>query len=84
MGLLVDDLLLLARLDQQRPLEKAPVDVGGVAGGRRAVGAAAPDRAVEVAVDGVGPGGGGRRARLHQVVANLLDNALAYSRRRRR
>ena len=42
MGLLVDDLLLLARLDQQRPLETAPVDLSGVAvaaasrgGGRR-------------------------------------------------
>ena len=27
MGLLVEDLLLLARLDQQRPLEQAPVDL---------------------------------------------------------
>ncbi|GAA3230348.1 sensor histidine kinase [Dactylosporangium siamense] len=27
MGLLVDDLLLLARMDQQRPLEKKPVDL---------------------------------------------------------
>ena len=45
MGLLVDDLLLLARLDQQRPVETAPVDVGEVA--RQAVEAAraaAPDR----------------------------------------
>ena len=29
MGVLVDDLLLLARLDQGRPLELEPVDVGG-------------------------------------------------------
>lgn len=27
MGLLVEDLLLLARLDQQRPLERRPVDL---------------------------------------------------------
>ena len=27
MGLLVDDLLLLARLDQGRPLDRAPVDL---------------------------------------------------------
>ena len=27
MGLLVEDLLLLARLDQQRPLEQQPVDL---------------------------------------------------------
>ena len=33
MGALVDDLLLLARLDQGRPLERAPVDLG--APGRR-------------------------------------------------
>ena len=31
MGLLVEDLLLLARLDQQRPLEREPVDLLGVA-----------------------------------------------------
>ena len=27
MGMLVDDLLLLARLDQERPLEQVPVDL---------------------------------------------------------
>ena len=32
MGLLVEDLLLLARLDQQRPLTFAPVDLAGIAG----------------------------------------------------
>ncbi len=32
MGLLVEDLLLLARLDQQRPLEHEPVDLLEVAG----------------------------------------------------
>jgi two-component system OmpR family sensor kinase len=31
MGLLVDDLLLLARLDQQRPFQRAPVDLLAVA-----------------------------------------------------
>ena len=31
MGLLVDDLLLLARLDQGRPLERKPVELGDVA-----------------------------------------------------
>ena len=38
MGLLVDDLLLLARLDQGRPLEREPVELGEVA--REAVEAA--------------------------------------------
>ena len=31
MGSLIDDLLLLARLDQGRPLEQAPVDLGVLA-----------------------------------------------------
>ena len=31
MGVLVDDLLLLARLDQGRPLERRPVDLAAVA-----------------------------------------------------
>ncbi len=32
MGLLVEDLLLLARLDQERPLARAPVDLLALAG----------------------------------------------------
>ena len=35
MGILVDDLLLLARLDQGRPMDLRPVDLAGVARGRR-------------------------------------------------
>ena len=49
MGLLVEDLLLLARLDQQRPLEQEPVDLLGVAGDAvhdaRRAGAGPDDRA---------------------------------------
>src|SRR6202007_3017241 len=57
MGMLVDDLLLLARLDQERPLEKAPVDLRVVS--VDAVAAAhvvAPARPVHLEVEpGTGP-----------------------------
>ena len=81
MGLLVDDLLLLARLDQERPFAAAPVDLAGVvASAVAAARAAAPDRSVEVeeATDEDLTVSGDEH-RLRQVVTNLLDNALAYS-----
>jgi two-component system OmpR family sensor kinase len=82
MGLLVDDLLLLARLDQQRPVERAPVALDDVAAAAvEAARVAAPERALEleVMVDDDRLVVDGDEARLHQVIANLLDNALAYS-----
>lgn len=79
MGVLVDDLLLLARLDQQRPLERRHVDVvtlvDEAAAGLRA---AAPDRVVTV----VAPDSAivvGDAARLRQVIDNLLTNARIYT-----
>jgi two-component system OmpR family sensor kinase len=75
MGQLVDDLLLLARLDQGRPLERRTVDltelvVDAVAAAR----AIAPDRDVslEVGTDPVVVTGDPDR--LRQVVDNLLAN----------
>jgi two-component system OmpR family sensor kinase len=47
MGLLVDDLLLLARLDQQRPFQRTPVDLLAVAADAvEAARATAPDREI--------------------------------------
>ncbi len=82
MGVLVDDLLLLARLDQQRPLEITDVDmVDLVTDAVAAARAGAPDRAVaiHVAEPAVGLSVPGDPLRLRQVVDNLLSNALRYS-----
>jgi two-component system OmpR family sensor kinase len=75
MGVLVDDLLLLARLDQGRPLERTPIDLGRIA--RDAIDdlrTVAPDRPIDFTapVPVVVPGDD---TRLRQVLANLLQNA---------
>ncbi|HEY7177486.1 MAG TPA: HAMP domain-containing sensor histidine kinase [Micromonosporaceae bacterium] len=80
MSTLVDDLLLLARLDSGRPIDRAPVDMS-----RLVVDAVSdaqvsssdhtwrlelPDEPVTVVGD---------EARLHQVLVNLLANARAHT-----
>jgi two-component system OmpR family sensor kinase len=81
MGLLVDDLLLLARLDQQRPLLHEPVDVLQLArDAAHDAAAVAPARDVTVEVTGDGPPVVmGDDARLRQVFGNLLTNALTHT-----
>jgi two-component system, OmpR family, sensor kinase len=80
MGLLVDDLLLLARLDQERPLSFAPVDlltvVGDVVHDARAV---TPDRTIGLTIDEGPPIVLGDEQRLHQVVQNLVVNAVRHT-----
>ncbi|MFD4267941.1 sensor histidine kinase [Rhodococcus sp. NPDC058481] len=82
MGLLVEDLLMLARLDAQRPLARDTVDLLAVASDAvhdaRAI---APDRAITLeVVDGPGrPEVLGDDARLRQVLTNLVSNALGHT-----
>jgi two-component system OmpR family sensor kinase len=78
MSLLVDDLLLLARLDEGRPLERKPVDLAQLVG--EAVDAARvvePDRPIELSVEPATVIGD--EARLRQVLDNLLANARAHT-----
>jgi two-component system OmpR family sensor kinase len=81
MGLLVEDLLLLARLDQQRPLARQPIDLLSLAAD--AVHDArllAPDRTIDLSVQ---PGAAflviGDEPRLRQVIGNLMSNALTHT-----
>jgi two-component system OmpR family sensor kinase len=82
MGLLVEDLLLLARLDAQRPLERNRVDLLALASDAvhdaRSV---APKRDINMEVfDGPGtPEVLGDEARLRQVLSNLVSNALQHT-----
>jgi two-component system, OmpR family, sensor kinase len=81
MGLLVEDLLQLARLDQQRPLVMAPVDLLMLAADAvQDARMVAPDRPIDLQV---APGAAflveGDEARLRQVIGNLVNNALTYT-----
>jgi two-component system OmpR family sensor kinase len=80
MGTLVDDLLLLARLDQGRPLEMVPVDLALiVADGVSDAEVLAPEREVVLEVEGPLTVLGDDQ-RLRQVVGNLLQNAIRHTR----
>jgi two-component system OmpR family sensor kinase len=82
MGLLVEDLLLLARLDRERPLRHAPVALADLmrdaAAGANAV-APSRDITVEIAPEAEQLTIDGDEERLRQVVDNLVTNALIHN-----
>jgi two-component system, OmpR family, sensor kinase len=78
MSLLVEDLLLLARLDEGRPLERAPVDLRAVVG--EAIDAAHvvdPERPLDVDLEDATVSGD--RDRLRQMIDNLFANVRAHT-----
>ena len=79
MGILVDDLLLLARLDQGRPLERVPVDLDAIvldacADARVADPARVVTARIEAPAQVIGDD-----LRLRQVLANLVRNAVVHT-----
>lgn len=82
MTLLVEDLLILARLDAHRPLASQPVDMLMLAADTvTASRAAAPDRDIRLAVSPSDepPVVRGDSARLVQVIRNLVTNAVVHT-----
>jgi two-component system OmpR family sensor kinase len=79
MGRLIDDLLLLARLDQGRPLERAPVDLAAlVADACSDARVSDPERTITTRVTAPLIVAGDEQ-RLRQMLANLLRNALVHT-----
>jgi two-component system, OmpR family, sensor kinase len=82
MGLLVEDLLLLARLDRERPLTLGPVELPVLAiDAVQAAEATAPERTINLEIRDeperlVAYGDDGR---LRQVIGNLMTNALVHT-----
>jgi two-component system OmpR family sensor kinase len=79
MGVLVEDLLALARLDEQPERERGPVDVAALA--REAVQdarARAPERQIGLSERGAAVVAG-EELQLRQVFANLLGNAIVHT-----
>ena len=80
MGLLVEDLLLLARLDQERPLVPVELDLRVITSdAASAAEAMAPDRRITLE----NPDGPltvrADESRIRQVVANLMSNAVTHT-----
>jgi two-component system OmpR family sensor kinase len=80
MGSLVEDLLALARLDERRPLELAPLPLNQFAADAALdMRAQDPEREFSVVEDPSEPQVLGDEHKVRQVMTNLLGNALRYS-----
>ena len=80
MGSLVEDLLLLARLDQSRELSTDPVNIStAVTEAVESARAAGPDHPITVTAPEEEIYVFGDANRIHQVIANLLANARAHT-----
>jgi len=78
MSVLVEDLLLLARLDDGRPLEREPVELDEVVGEAvETAQAVDPERVIELHAEPATVLGD--RVRLRQIVDNLLANVRAHT-----
>jgi len=79
MGMLLDDMLLLAQLDEGREIERQPVELSSVLKDAVAtLRVLAPDRSIEVVTD-EDTWVNGDRHRLRQVIDNLSRNAIRHT-----
>jgi two-component system OmpR family sensor kinase len=80
MSTLVEDLLLLARLDQSREMERLPIDLKTlISEAVTSAQAAGPDHPIEMSLPNDEIFLLGDSMRIHQVIANLLANARTHT-----
>ncbi len=80
MGRLIEDMLVLAKFDEERPLDLAPVDLNGLVSEAAADALASwPGRPITVDVDDEPAIVIGDEDRLRQVISNVVVNALVHT-----